>query len=138
MIAVNNMVLRRSILIIFSLTISFVIVVLVSPMLFPNNTPSVRPQLGTYLANTLQGLFKNKTDNTIVFRELSSKPFKSVSKGVYASQVEGKTITVFRDKEIDWVKYTYHLKNKTTGLMEDVVISVQKEMAPPSQKILEE
>lgn len=140
-----------------ALIVAFVFTTQVSPLVFPNNTPSVRPQLGTYLALKLKNIgnsgeqflasiFKRvdtTTSTTTIAsyqEELKSKQdklsdvaFQQLSKGVYAKD-EGSTHSLVEVKidEIEFIEHTFIVNGKT------IIIKVPKDQQLPSQKVLEQ
>jgi hypothetical protein len=130
--------LKMGVLMLFALFVSGVI----KEEIFINNSPTFRPQVGSYLLARIQGIggngidmmafFKGKPSqndeigantDTQVAERLGDVPLKAVSKGVYAKEDEKIKYTEVREDEVEWRVYTVNIKGK------DVTIKVPADKA---------
>lgn len=144
---------KSKIKLLIAMMFALVVVTQATPLVFPNNSPDVRPQLGTYLASKLQNLGKRgelflasiftRVDSNAVanYQEelkktqdrLSNVAFKQLSQGVYAKD-EGKTHSLVEVNldQITFIEHTFMIKGKT------YTIRIPKDQQPPPQNVLEQ
>jgi hypothetical protein len=143
---------RTTIKTVTALAVAFVLTTQISLIVFPSNTPAIRPQLGTYLTLRLQSMWSdgssyiaslfNKNDAAMIAAyqeklqkkqdQLAGVAFKQLSKGVYAKD-EGNThsLVEIRLNEIEFIEHTFTVNGK------QIVINVPKDQELPSQQVLE-
>ena len=119
------------------LGVSLLITMLLGPIVFVNNTSTIRPQLGTYIASQIQALRGNNNTSLVAespeesLKKLEAAPFIMMTKGVYAKSNSGASIKEYRVNEIEWIEYTFDVKGKK------VVLKVPKGETPPSARFAE-
>lgn len=132
-----------------ALAVAFILATQATSLVFPDNTPTVRPHLGNYIAfrlkmmsSTLASLF-NRVDKTTIATyqdelkkkqdKLSNVAFTQLSQGVYAKD-EGKTHSLVEVKlgEMTFVEHTFTVNGKK------IVIRIPKDQPPPSQQMLDQ
>ena len=74
----------------------------------------------------LLALFTNKAQTGINTDDLSS--FTKISKGVYAKEENGRTVTVIKQNEMDMVQYSYVIDGKPVSIRVPVGSISKEEM----------
>jgi len=111
---------------------------LLTKEVFIANSPTIRPNLGPYMATRLQNVFSNTSQSLALLfykspaEELKNLPLIPVAKGVYAKSNDKASYTEYRVNEVEWIEYTFTVKGK------EIKISVPKGQDPPPQNILED
>jgi len=120
---------KRRLLILISLILSYLISSALNGTVFLANTPRIRPNLDEYLiakAATLvqnTGLIINEEENALaynpneqvnlLYRRLAGARFKRLGPGVYYAKNENITVVEYNVDELDWIEYTYEIEGKT-------------------------
>lgn len=134
------------------LAVAFVLTTQLSPHVFPNNTPALRPNLRTYIAYRVETIWnstssfiasifqKNETTMIANYQEelkkkqdkLVNVALKKLSQGVYAKD-EGNTHSLVEVEldEITFIEHTFTINGKT------ITIRVPKDQQLPPQQVLE-
>ena len=112
---------------------------------FIANSPKIRPTLGYYLAqkffpkdlsnkiNRKNNVNIEKTQNNdLIFSQINKNNFIPINKGVYASDLKKGSYLLIKEKEVEWIIYTFTINGK------EIKIKVPKGESIPNQKVLEE
>ncbi len=133
---------KRKLVLMSALLGSYLVVTIVSPLIFINNTESIRPNVGQYIASKITSFIEEnnpmiaqktieqqkelKQKAEVALKNLETTPFSVVTKGVYAKSNEMASVREYVLNEIEWVEYTFDVKGKK------IIIKVPKgESAPP-------
>ena len=115
------------------LVVSYGCTRLVGYLFFPNNSPQISISRVEYLAKIVKenpqgllALFNQKAGTGINTDDLST--FKKISKGVYAKEENGKTVTVIKQNEMDMVEYSYVIDEKPISIRVPVGSISKEEM----------
>ncbi len=118
---------KRRLLILVSLILSYVVSSGLNGTIFLADTPRIRPNLDQYLIakaafvvyNT--GLI-NEDENALaynpneqvnqLYRQLAGAPFKRLGQGVYYAKNNNITVVEYNVDELDWIEYSYEIDGK--------------------------
>lgn len=123
------------------MSLAFIISLFMVNDVFFINSPSVRPNfLARILTKTQISLAKLnplKASTTLKQGEKPSEALKDekslfIMKGVYAKSAPNMSSTEFKVDEVDWVEYSFTLKDDRT-----IKVRVPKGQAPPTSDVLE-
>lgn len=125
--------------VLIALVVSLLIANVAIKDIFLANTPRVSPNWHNNVlvkfANLLNvpttffaGLFRGKT----LDEELKNVPYHPVARGVYAKQLENKSLKFYKESEVEWLTYTFVHNGKT------YTIRYAAGENPPNEELLKE
>jgi hypothetical protein len=135
--------LKRRLLLILSLVLSYVLAATLNGTVFLANTPKVRPNLDQYLIAQAASVvyntnFINQDEPVLaynpneqvnkLYRRLGGVPFRRLGQGVYYAKNNNITVVEYDVDELDWIEYTYEIDGKMYKFR------VPKEMPPTVNK----
>ncbi|NTU72960.1 hypothetical protein HGB07_02170 [Candidatus Roizmanbacteria bacterium] len=105
---------------------------------FLNNTPLVRPNAPSYIAQKLLGI-PTRISNYVasLFRPNVKELLKDVAavpvaKGIYAKQKDNMALTEINFSQIEWIQYQYIVNGKP------IIVKYPKGLTPPAQAVVEQ
>jgi len=108
--------------IIFTLFCAFMISILLHKIVFPNNSPTMRPNLVKYIASKLKLVKTQEGQTEKTKQELVQIPFQSIAKGTKAKSKENVYVMDYDMSKVNWVKKS--IKEKKGDKSEEVVYVV--------------
>lgn len=121
---------------------SFLISDMLIKHVFLANTPYIRPNLGTYIADKTSSIFGKKQNSiasslspqdqsNLLYKATENIPYKALGGGVYAKEYKDIKIIEYRSGEVVWVEYTFNVDGKQAK------VRVPKGQTPPPKSLVE-